>query len=166
MLQPTVRRTWAPKGKTPIHKSWDRHDRLSVISAITVSPKRRRLGLVFQIHRKNIRTEQAAAFFKAIHRKLGNDIIFVLDRYSVHKGAVNRLRAAGAKWFDIEWLPSYAPELNPDEQVWNHSKCVDLVNFIPDDIDHLEQELLHSLAAQSQDQTLLASHFDYAELKV
>ena len=35
MLQPTVRRTWAPQGQTPIHLSWDRHDRLSVIAANT-----------------------------------------------------------------------------------------------------------------------------------
>lgn len=166
MLQPTVRRTWAPKGKTPIHKSWDRHDRLSVISAITVSPRRRKLGLVFQIHRKNIRTEQATEFFKAVHRKLGNKIIIVMDRYSVHRGAVNRLRKSGAKWFDVEWLPSYAPELNPDEQVWNHSKYTALPNFIPDDIDHLQDELLDSLGQQSQDQTILASHFDHAKLKL
>ncbi len=39
MLQPVVRRTWAPRGETPVHRSWDRHDRLSVISAITVSPR-------------------------------------------------------------------------------------------------------------------------------
>ncbi|MBI4758435.1 MAG: IS630 family transposase, partial [Chloroflexi bacterium] len=35
MLQPVVRRTWAPQGKTPIQYSWDRHDRLSVLAAIT-----------------------------------------------------------------------------------------------------------------------------------
>ena len=50
MLQPVVRRTWAPKGETPIQYSWDRHDRLSVIAGITVSPVRCRLGLYFQIH--------------------------------------------------------------------------------------------------------------------
>jgi len=166
MLQPTVRRTWGPKGKTPIHKSWDRRDRLSVISAITVSPKRRNLGLVFQIHRKNIHTDEAAAFFRAIRRKLGNRVVFVLDRYSVHRGAVKRLRQAGASWFDIEWLPPYAPELNPDEQVWNHTKYSDLPNFIPDNINHLEHELLQSLEKQSRDKKLLASHFVCAELKL
>lgn len=166
MLQPTVRRTWAPKGRTPIQNAWDRHDRLSVISAITVSPQQRRLGLVFQIHRQNIRTEQATEFFRAIHRKLGNNIILVLDRYSVHRGAINRLRKEGAKWFDVEWLPSYAPDLNPDEQVWNHSKYSDLPNFIPDDINHLEEELQLSLERQSKDRQLLSSHFSHAKLSL
>ena len=49
MLTPTVRRTFAPRGQTPLIKSWDRHDRISAISAVTVSPKRRRLGLYFHL---------------------------------------------------------------------------------------------------------------------
>jgi hypothetical protein len=57
MLQPTVRRTWAPRGETPISHAWDRHDRLSVLSALTVSPgargrrrrRRRRVGLLFDV---------------------------------------------------------------------------------------------------------------------
>lgn len=48
MLQPVVRRTWAPAGQTPIHYTWDRHDRLSVIAAITVSPKQHRLDVYFR----------------------------------------------------------------------------------------------------------------------
>jgi hypothetical protein len=38
MLTPTVRRTLAPRGQTPILKTWDRHVRISAISCITVSP--------------------------------------------------------------------------------------------------------------------------------
>jgi len=36
MLRPLVRRSWAPRGQTPIIRCWDRRDRLSVIGAITV----------------------------------------------------------------------------------------------------------------------------------
>lgn len=54
MLQPVVRRTWAPTGQTPIQYSWDRRDRLSAISAITVSPVRRRFGIYFHIYSQNI----------------------------------------------------------------------------------------------------------------
>ena len=49
MLTPTVRRTLAPRGQTPLQNAWDRHDRISVISALTISPVRRRLGLYFQL---------------------------------------------------------------------------------------------------------------------
>jgi transposase len=39
----------------------------------------------------------------------------------------------------VEWLPAYAPELNPDEQVWNHSKYSQLANFIADNVEHLAE---------------------------
>ena len=37
-LTPTVRRTLAPRGKTPVLKAWDRRDRWSAISCVTLSP--------------------------------------------------------------------------------------------------------------------------------
>jgi hypothetical protein len=92
MLQPVRRRTWAPRGRTPLHYSWDRHDRLSVVSAITVSALRRRLGLYFQIHEHNIRFAQVIEFLKLLHRHLQRRFILVLDRYSVHRKAVRLLR--------------------------------------------------------------------------
>ena len=56
MLQPVVRRTWAPRGQTPILRQWDRRDRLSTISALTVAPRRRRIGLYRALYPHNIRS--------------------------------------------------------------------------------------------------------------
>jgi len=94
MLQPVVRRTWAPKGKTPIQYSWDRHDRLSVISAITLSPVRQQLGLCFQIHNHNVTSVEVMAFLTMIHRRLRRKFILVLDRLNAHRKAVRLLQAA------------------------------------------------------------------------
>ena len=47
-------------------------------------------------------------------------------------------------------LPAYAPELNPVEQCWNHTKYADLANFIPDDLDHLQQAVEASITEQSR----------------
>ena len=44
-LTPVVRRTYAPRGKTPIVEAWYRKGRISAISAVTVSPVRRRPNL-------------------------------------------------------------------------------------------------------------------------
>lgn len=164
MLQPTVRRTWAKRGQTPLQKSWDRRDRLSAISAVTISPKRRRLGLAFQVHGENIRTPHVVRFLHQVHRKLGNRCIVVMDRLGAHRGAVRRLENEGCRWLDVEWLPPYAPDLNPDEQVWNHAKYSDLANFIPDDIDHLEHSLDKSLNTQSQSPQLLKAYIAHAKL--
>ena len=164
MLQPVVRRTWAPKGQTPIQYSWDRHDRLSVIAALTVAPQRRRLGLYFQIHDHNIRFDDVIAFLKLIHRHLRRKFILVLDRYSVHRKAVRLLLEDGVDWLEVEWLPSYAPDLNPVEMVWNHTKYADLANFIPENIDHLKQAVRTSIADTRQVSSLKRAFFDYAGL--
>jgi len=165
MLQPVVRRTWAPRGQTPVHYSWDRHDRLSAISAVTVSPKRRRLGLYFHLQDTNIRSEAAAEFLVQVRRALGRPLLVVWDRWSVHRKAARLLAARVGGGIAFEWLPPYAPELNPTEQVWTHTKYADLANFIPDDLAHLRSEVAASITDQQSTPTLLRSFFDHAQLR-
>ena len=164
MLQPVVRRTWAPKGETPIQYSWDRHDRLSTIAAITLSPQRRRLRLYFQLHDRNITSQEVMHFLRLIHRHLRRRLIVVMDRYSVHRKAVRLLQEAGVDWFEVAWLPSYAPELNPVEMVWNHTKYADLANFLPEDIHDLQRAVATSLERTCDEGDLLRSFFQYAGL--
>jgi len=164
MLQPTVRRTWAPRGQTPIQYSWDRRDRLSAISAVTVSPQRRRLGLYFDILDHNVKTDDFEMFVERLLRKLGRPITLVIDRYQVHRAAARGLRARFGRRIVIEWLPPYAPDLNPDEQVWNRTKYTDLANFIPEDVQELGYPVAASLRTTRGQQTLLRSFFKHARL--
>ena len=166
MLQPLVRRTWAPRGQTPIQRSWDRHDRLSAISALSVAPRRRRVGLYFQVHDHNIRTAEAVGFMRWVHRRLRRRIILVMDRWSVHRAAVRRLVRKGAGWFEVEWLPAYAPELNPCEGIWNHTKYGELANYIAEDIDALQAEVEPSITSKRASTNLLHSFFNHAELSL
>jgi transposase len=62
MLTPTVRRTWAPRGSQPILDCWDRRDRLSAISCLTVSPKIGRLNLHFRLSPDHIDAEEVVDF--------------------------------------------------------------------------------------------------------
>jgi len=66
----------------------------------------------------------------------------------------------------IEWLPPYAPDLNPDEQVWNRTKYSDLANYIPDDVGHLADAVEESLGRTRSQQTLLRSFFKHAGLSL
>ena len=166
MLQPVVRRTWAPKGQTPVHYSWDRRDRLSVISAITVSPIRRRLGLYFDIHDHNINTDAFEAFVRWLRHQIRRGIVLVMDRWSVHRSGVRRLQSRFGSKVQVEWLPAYAPDLNPVEQVWSHTKYADLANYIPDDIDALAEAVMHSIEQTGCRQALLRSFFHHAGLKL
>ena len=166
MLQPVVRRTWAPKGQTPVHYSWDRRDRLSVISAITVSPQRHRLGLYFDIHDHNIDTDTFEWFVRWLRQRVPRRIILVLDRWSVHRSAARRLVDRFGSRVQVEWLPPYAPDLNPVEPVWSQTKYADLANYIPDDIHDLAHEVARSLDRTSADHALLVSFFHHAELRI
>ena len=93
MLQPVVRRTWSPRGETPIIKSWDRRDRLSAVSALTIPPRRRRLGLHFDVLDHNVRWPDAYRFLSSLLSKLRRPLTVVLDRLSAHRGAARRLGA-------------------------------------------------------------------------
>jgi len=166
MLQPLVRRTWAPRGQTPIHYSWDRHDRLSVIAALTLAPQRVRIGLYFDVHNHNIHAEDVVSFVRALHRHLRRPIILICDRLNVHRSAVKTLLVAGSPWLQVEMLPSYAPDLNPVEALWSHTKYSDLANFLPEDVHHLENAVLESLCDQYYEQHLKRSFFQTAELEL
>lgn len=166
MLQPVVRRTWAPRGQTPVHYSWDRHDRLSVIAGLTVSPKKRRLGLYFQALRHNVANGDVVEFVRAVRRQLGARLVVVLDRLNAHRTAVRRLSQGNRSGLQFEWLPPYAPDLNPVEQVWTHTKYADLANYIPEDLDDLELDVLLSLDLKRDKQDLLSSFFRHARLNI
>ena len=86
MLTPTVRRTFAPRGQTPVLRSWDRHDRISAISAVTVSPKRRRLGLYFHLmpDDENVHGEDTVAFLRQLRRHIAGPMTILWDRGNVH----------------------------------------------------------------------------------
>ena len=80
MLQPVVRRTWAPRGQTPIQSQWDRHDRPSVACALTLSPRRRRCQLYFRIQTTNIRAPDTAAFLRQLRRHVRGKMVLMWDR--------------------------------------------------------------------------------------
>lgn len=164
MLQPLCRRTWAPRGDTPVLRAWDRHDRWSVLGALSLAPWALRLGCYFRIRGRNITAEEICDFLRQLHRQLRRPLIVVMDRWSVHRKAVRLLEAGGAGWLRVEWLPGYAPELNPVEHLWNHTKWGDLANFVPENAEHLYRAAQGSLSKQRDDPARLYSCFRAAGL--
>jgi putative transposase len=140
MLVPTVRRTWAPRAKTPLVFHRYSHDRISAISAVTVSPEREHLGLYCHFHFDNISHLEVAAFLRLLLHHLRGHIVLLWDGGSIHRGpAISELLARHPR-LHVERLPAYAPELNPDEQVRNHFKA-ELANGCPLSVDDLMDDL-------------------------
>lgn len=141
LLIPNVRRTWAPRGQTPIVRHRYRRDKISAISAVTVSARRRRVGLYIHFHPdQNITHVEVAVFLRALLRHLHGHVLVVWDGGSIHKGPDVRTLLARCPRLHVERFPGYAPELNPDEFVWAHFKAA-LANGRPDDLDELLEAL-------------------------
>ncbi len=167
MLQPVLRRTWAPRGQTPIQREWNRHDRLSVITAVTMAPQRRRFGLYWDIQDENIRGPHVVDFLRSVRGHLRRDMVLILDRWSVHKSAaMRRYLERHCRSIQVEWLPAYAPELNPAEQVWNHTKHSDLPNLAPQHVQELGRRVHCSIRRQRRRPALLRSFFETARLEL
>jgi hypothetical protein len=164
LLQPLRRRVWAPRGKTPLQYAWDRHDRITALAALTRAPWAERFGLYYNLLDHNARTGDVAQFLRQVHAHLRRPVLLVCDRWPVHRAAVRSVQHAGGSWLDVEWLPTYAPELDPVENVWNQSKYGDLANLVPDDIHQLHESLDTLLQTYRHEPNRLHSFFQSAHL--
>lgn len=137
LLIPTVRRTWAPRGHTPLVRHRYRRDKISAISAVTLSARRRQLGLYLHVHPdQNITHVEVARFLRALLRHLRGHVIVLWDGGPIHKGPDVRALRARCPRLHVERFPAYAPELNPDEFVWAYLKRA-LANGRPDSLGDL-----------------------------
>jgi transposase len=164
LLQPLRRRVWAPSGETPVQRAWDRHDRITAMAALTRAPWAERFGLYYSLLDHNARTADVARFLQDVHHHVRRSLLLVCDRWAVHRSAVKRLQHKGVAWLTVDWLPAYAPELDPVENVWNQSKYSDLANFIPNDIAQMHDVLNALLQQYRQDPDRLHSFFRAAHL--
>lgn len=144
-LTPTVRRTLAPRGQTPVLDAWDRRDKLSAISCITVSPVVARPDLHFMVLTHNAHAEDVVDFLAGLRRRLG-PMAVIWDRNQIHSKA-KVVKAWLAKHPDVvaEDFPGYVPELNPDEGVWGWTKYGRLSNLAAENIDVLGDHVLEEL---------------------
>jgi transposase len=143
-LTPTIAKTWAPLGRTPVVRHIDRRDRISVISAISVSPVRRRPNLYFQMHLKNIQQAEVRLFLRHLLRHLRGHVFLFWDGGNPHKGVLVREFCRRVHRLHLVRLPAYAPEFNPDEGIWKLSKQK-LANGCPSDLSELARSLRWTL---------------------
>lgn len=166
-MAPLVRRTWAPRGQTPLlaEKAGSR-EKVSVASGLWVSPGRDRLGLFsWTLINEYFDNACAAAFIEALLRELGERVIVLWDGGAMHKGdPIRDLTRRFAGRLCLEPLPPYAPMLNPVEYVWSWLKYSRLCNFAPRDARQLNRRVVAELAAIHEDQRLLESFVHAAGL--
>jgi putative transposase len=129
-LRPPKARTWSRRGKTPVVKvSGKGSGRVSVAGVLCVRPGlRTRLIYRAIVHhgrkgeRKGFREPDFARLLDAVHQQLRGPVVLVWDNATLHTDALMRELLSVRSWLTVFQLPSYAPELNPDEGVWAHLK--------------------------------------------
>jgi len=117
------------------------------MAALARAPWAERFSLYYDLLRHNARTEDVVRFLRKTHARLRRPLLLVCDRLPAHRAAVRWLRESGCSWLHVAWLPGYAPDLDPVENLWSQSKYGDLANFIPDSISEL-QETIDTLLQQ------------------
>src|SRR3954447_15540380 len=88
-LNPSVRRTFAPRGETPVLEAWDRRDRISAISCVTLGPQLARAGLYFELLPPNrtAHAEEVVEFLEGLRRRLRGPFTVIWDRHGIHSKA-------------------------------------------------------------------------------
>ena len=79
-------------------------------------------------------------------RKISCKIVVIWDGAPIHRGHEIKdfLKRGAAKRLHLEQLPGYAPDLNPDEGIWNYLKRVELGNVCCANLDELQRKLIQA----------------------
>lgn len=139
--RPSVRRTWAPCGKTPIIFSTGSWSVRSVIGVITCTSKGDDPRLYIRIFHGAVRKEQEIIFLKEFRRHEKGPLILLWDRLAAHRAKIVKEYIDACPNLTAEHFPSYAPELNPVEYVWATAKNRDLANLYPQGLRDLDRHI-------------------------
>lgn len=130
--QPVIRRTWAPRGATPILRhvgaNWKR---LSVAGALAFRWDGRRSRFFFQTRPGTYNDVAVIGFLRALKRHFRRQrVILIWDGLAAHKSrAMQAYLARQRAWLTVDRLPAYAPDLNPVEPIWGNVKGGELANI-------------------------------------
>ena len=160
-LLPGKVHSYAPRGQRPTLRVFETREPLSVMSAIT------RQGELFTLIRDEALTgKESVRFLQHLVTQVQRKLLVIGDGSPIHRAqAVQAYLADGAaKWIHLERLPAYAPDLNPDEGVWNQLKYAELRNVCCRDVAHLHQQLNLAIVRLRRKPTVIQSFFTGAGL--
>jgi hypothetical protein len=107
---PTRRRTWGSKGHTPSVPYNYKHDHISALTALTVSPKHQHLSLYLRCQPRNFQVIDVSVsdFLRALLRHLPGHISLLWNRGSIHQGRAIEAVQQAHPCLQVEGFPAYA----------------------------------------------------------
>jgi transposase len=153
--------TWAPVGQTPVVMRTGARHTLNMISAI--SP---RGELRFMCHHGKF---NAALFIEFMQRLLNNrsdPVFLIVDGHPVHRSvAVRKFVADKHERIRLFRLPSYSPELNPDELVWAHVKHHKIGKIAITGPDQMKKHVISFLRSLQKTPALIRALFQHPTIR-
>jgi transposase len=154
-------RTWAPRGQTPVlqyHFNWRT---ISVAAGMTL------WNFYFQIFDKAVGKEETVVFLAHLLRHIAGPLLIVWDRLPAHRSRlVGEFLDSLEGLILVEYLPPYAPELNPVEYLWGYWKHHQLPNVCPKDFWQLTDVARRTLRRLRQRPRLITAFWKQASLFV
>jgi putative transposase len=131
---------------------------ISVMAALTISPKTRRHNLLFQsLIEANFDSTRVILFLRDLLIQLRGPVVVVWDNAPIHKSQDVKAFVAQNPRLTIHRLPPYAPDLNPVEALWSYLKYGCLANLIVADLAELDDDIANILIETKFDQNKLQS---------
>ncbi|HKZ41185.1 MAG TPA: IS630 family transposase [Candidatus Hodarchaeales archaeon] len=161
MLGPLVRRTWAPRGQTPVIRVTTPHERISGIGAMTIRRSPSRFGFHFHLLPDNLNFQghSTVAFLSHLRQRIRGPITIIWDEISIHSAAPVKEFLSMNPSIEVIELPPYAPELNPVDYVWAYVKHARLANYCPKNLFELRKTITEELTNVKKHPRLLRSLF-------
>ena len=132
-LRPSVHRTWAPRGQTPVMKHKSNWKRLSAIGAITCEAGASGRELLLRFEDRPVNEDIVVSFVEGLKAHLGRRVVLLWDGLPSHRSTkTQEYIASQSDWLTVERFPAYAPELNPMEYLWSSAKSKGVGNLCPD----------------------------------
>lgn len=113
-----LQRTWGAKGQTPIVRTSGQRQSVNAISAVNA-----RGAFWYNVYSGRLNSALFVTFLHEFLRSRRRPVLLVVDGHPAHKAQSVRQYVQSLKGrLELHFLPGYAPDLNPDEFVWNHMR--------------------------------------------
>jgi transposase len=157
--RPCRARTWAPRGETPVLQYSFSWKQLSAIAGVSY------WRFYFRLFPGSIKSPQIVEFLKALLATIGQKVLIIWDRLQAHRSILVREYVEQQRGkIALEYLPAYAPELNPVECIWGYLKSHAMPNFCARDLTHLKRHASSHLRSMQRRSTLVSAFWKQAEL--
>ena len=150
-----LQRTWAARGQTPVVETSGQRQAVSAISAVTAKG-----AFWYSVYTGRLNAAKFIEFLKAFMHHRHRPVFLVIDGLPAHKARIAAAYVQSLEGrLELHFLPGYAPDLNPDEFVWNHLRHHGTTKIPLRKNESLRRRVEQNLAAIKRSPKLVRSFF-------